>query len=124
MNKKKVLDPNRRQDLEIIASLVKKGDRVLAVEQSSLPLGILRETEFQKSEISLGDGDTVFIVSDGAAIISHTDFKELIQTNRTADPKELSETVVNNALLLSDGARHDDITVCCIKLEKTASPRR
>lgn len=29
MGKKKVLDPNRRQDLEIIASLVKKDDRVL-----------------------------------------------------------------------------------------------
>ena len=29
MSKNKILDPNRRQDLEIIASLIKKGDRVL-----------------------------------------------------------------------------------------------
>lgn len=104
-------------------SVIKKGDRVLAVEQSSLPLGILRETEFQKSEISLGDGDTVFIVSDGAAVIPHTSFKELIQSDRTADPEQLSEKIVNNALLLSEGAKHDDITVCCIKLEKAAPHR-
>ncbi len=105
-------------------SIIKKGDRVLAVEQSSLPLGILRETEFEKSEITLGDSDTVFIISDGAAVIPHTDFKEIIQNNRTATPKELAETVVGQALDLSEGARHDDITVCCIRIEKTASPRR
>lgn len=105
-------------------SVIKKGDRVLAVEQSSLPLGILRETEFEKSEITLGDGDTVFIISDGAAVIPHTDFKELIQNNRTASARELAEAAVGQALDLSAGSRHDDITVCCIKTEKAVPHRR
>lgn len=98
------------------ASIIKKADKTLAVEKSSLPLGILRETEFEKSEITLTSGDYIFIMSDGASVIPHVCFKDIIRDNHRAGVARLADTVVNTALELSPSGKHDDITVTCIKI--------
>lgn len=100
-------------------SVIKKGDKTLIVEKSSMPLGILTETAFEKSEIELSQGDTVLILSDGAAVIPPTMYKEILTVNKTADPKRLAETAVEKALALSPIGKHDDITVTCIKIRKS-----
>lgn len=98
-------------------SVIKKAEKTLVVEKSSMPLGILSETAFEKSEINLSENDTVFIISDGAAVISPTLFKELIHSNKNADAKHLAEAAVKKALELSPIGKHDDITVTCIKIK-------
>ncbi len=98
-------------------SVIKKAEKTLVVEKSSMPLGILSDTAFQKSEIMLGNNDTVFIISDGAAVITPTGFKELINSNKTADAKKLAELAKEKALTLSPAGKHDDITVTCIKIK-------
>lgn len=97
-------------------SVIGKGEKTLVVEKSSLPLGILDETSFEKSEISLGNGDTVLILSDGAAVIPHIYFKEMIRENKNAGVKALAEKAVQKALELSVSGKHDDITVTCIRI--------
>lgn len=101
-------------------SVIKKSEKTLVVEKSSMPLGILGETAFEKSEITLSDGDIIFIISDGAAVIPHITFKELIQNNKNADTKILSGKVVQKALEMSLSGKHDDITVVCVKIKETA----
>ncbi len=98
-------------------SVIKKAEKTLVVEKSSLPLGILGETLLEKSEIPLSDKDTVFLISDGAAVIPHITFKEIIQNNKNTDTKKLSEIIVQKALEMSPSGKHDDITVICIRLK-------
>lgn len=98
------------------ASVIKRGDKTLAVEKSSLPLGILRETEFQKSNIVLSAGDAVFLMSDGASVIPQVYFKELFRDNKNTGVITLANAAVEKALEFSDSGKHDDITVTCIKL--------
>ena len=97
-------------------SVIQKKDKTLVVEKSSFPLGIIEETAFEKSEIRLDEGDIIFIMSDGAAVIPHQRFKEIIRENRNADEKTLAKTITDEALHLSPAGKHDDITVACIKI--------
>lgn len=99
------------------ASVIKKGEKTLAVEKSSLPLGILRETLFEKSEITLSDGDIIFLMSDGASVIPLPEFRELIRDNKNGGVVTLSETALNKALDFSPAGKHDDITITCIKIK-------
>ena len=96
-------------------SVIVKKERTLVLEKSSMPLGILEEVAFEKSEITLGGGDMVFIMSDGASAIPRDALATLIKQNRHLDPKELATKITDEALSLSISGRHDDITVTCIK---------
>ncbi len=97
-------------------SVIGKAEKTAIVEKSSMPLGILESTSFEKSELELSRGDTVILISDGASTIPHIRFKELIKEYRNENTKALSEAIVNEALSLSPSGKHDDITVCCLRL--------
>ncbi len=98
-------------------SVIGKSDKTVIVEKSSMPLGILESTSFEKSEIDLSSGDTVIIMSDGANVIPHKQFKELIKNYRNEGMKALSEAVVKDALTHSISGKHDDITVCAVRIK-------
>ncbi len=97
-------------------SIIGKAEKTAIIEKSSMPLGILESTSFEKSEIELSKGDTLILLSDGASVIPHIRFKELIKEHRNDSTKALSEAIVNEALSLSLKGKHDDITVCCIRI--------
>ncbi len=99
-------------------SVIYKDNRTVIMEKSSLPLGILKEADFKKSELKLSDGDMVFLMSDGASVIPNLTFKELINKNCRSDARTLSEMIVNTALEFSPSGKHDDITVICVKINK------
>ena len=98
-------------------SVIGKSEKTAIVEKSSMPLGILESTAFEKTAVELSRGDTVILLSDGASTIPHTRFKELIRENRNEGTKAISEAIVNEALSLSPSGKHDDITVCCVRLK-------
>lgn len=100
------------------ASVIYKDNRTVIMEKSSLPLGILKEATFKKSEVGLSDGDLVFLMSDGASVIPNLTFKEIINKHSRCDAKTLSEMIVDTALELSPSGKHDDITVICVKINK------
>ncbi|MBQ9945513.1 MAG: SpoIIE family protein phosphatase [Clostridia bacterium] len=97
-------------------SVIKKGEKTLIAEKSSMPLGILGDTAFETSRLSLSDGDIIFILSDGAAVIPHITFKELLNESKGCGTKKLAQEVVSKALGMSPSGKHDDITVICIRL--------
>ena len=98
-------------------SVIGTSEKTIVIEKSSMPLGILESTTFEKCEIELSSGDTAVILSDGASVIPHKRFKELIKEHRSGGTKALSEALVNEALTLSPSGKHDDITVCCVKIK-------
>lgn len=99
------------------ASIISKDARILAVEKSSMPLGIIRDVKIEQSSIRLSQGDIVILMSDGASVIPNLTLKELINKNGN-DIKTLSELISDTAVEFSPSGRHDDITVACIKIEK------
>ncbi len=99
-------------------SVVHRGSRTVVVEHSSLPLGILRETEFQKSELTLSAGDAVLMLSDGAGLLPRDYFKDLFYKNPKADAKTLAEKALAEAVRRAPIGHADDITVACVKVEE------
>ena len=97
-------------------SVVQKSGRTAVVERSSLPLGIVRETSFSHTGVSLRAGDTVLILSDGAGALSPDYFKGVLYQQREADAKTLCDTVLADALARAPAGKGDDITVACIKI--------
>lgn len=99
-------------------SIIRKADKTLMLEKSSLPLGILSETEYEKSAITLTSGDIILMISDGAEVIPNHTFKEILREHRTASPIKLSQLILDTALSMTKTGKHDDITVTCIKIKE------
>ena len=97
-------------------SVVHRGSRTIVVEHSSLPLGILRETAFRKSELTLSAGDTVLMFSDGAGLLARDFLKDMFYKNPSADAKTLAELALAEAVRRAPIGHADDITVACVRL--------
>jgi stage II sporulation protein E len=99
-------------------SVVQKGGRTAVVEQSSLPLGIVQETRFARTGMSLSAGDTVLMLSDGAGMLTPEYFKGVLYQHRESDAKTLCETVLAEAVSRAPAGRRDDITVACVRIRE------
>lgn len=104
-----------------ISVLYSKG-RISHIEESSLPLGILRELNFAQSNDRLVEGDILITMSDGVSnegvswiekII--TEYDQGIET----DLSELADAIATDARN-RQGEEEDDITVLVAQLRKTA----
>ena len=99
-------------------SVIKKSEKTAIVEQSSLPLGILKEAKFEKTETELSAGDLIVLISDGASVLSPNHFKDMLQKNKDKHIKQLADEIVKSALELSSVGKNDDITAAVVKLKR------
>ena len=97
-------------------SVIRKSDKTVLVERSSLPLGILSEARFEHNDAVLSEGDAVLIMSDGAAGLPARFFKELLHKMKNENARAVAKAVVEEAVKASPSGRCDDITVACVKL--------
>ena len=97
-------------------SVVRNGEKTAVIERSSLPLGILKEAELAQASLTLGPGDRVLLMSDGAAALPPQYFKELLGRMKKKSVKELAETAADAAVKYSPSGKHDDITVACVEI--------
>ncbi len=95
-------------------SLICKGRKLYKIGGSSMPLGILREIEFDKSELKLRRGDKLLMMSDGVPQSAYKEIGGILSCFNKNDPSELAEKVVEIALKYSDSHRPDDITAVAI----------
>ncbi len=98
-------------------SVVRRSGRTAIVERSSLPLGIIGGTRFERSETNLSAGDAVIIMSDGASYLSYDFFKNIFREKKNTDEKELAAYILEKAATASPGGKCDDITVCVVTLD-------
>ncbi len=104
------------------ASLLYSKGRVSRVEESSLPLGILRELTFARTHDRLVDGDILITMSDGVSNEGLTWVEDIVKTyspTNEIDLSELAETIAY-AARERQGAEEDDITVLAAQLRRTA----
>ncbi len=97
-------------------SLVRRGHRVATVGKSSLPLGILRETQIDEATLPIGAGDIVLVMSDGVGAECLAQVKSELAHTRKKDPAELAEQIVKLARESSPAAHCDDITAVVVMI--------
>jgi stage II sporulation protein E len=104
-------------------SLLRSMGRVSRMERSSLPIGILRDIEFERSKDTLVDGDIVLMFSDGVMTDGIAWVEEQL---RDFDPRKenvnkLAEKVAAVARQKQQGEHEDDITVIALMVNKVES---
>lgn len=91
--------------------------KVAALEQVSLPVGILREVAFSKASAQLTHGDTVLMVSDGILNDCNAWIKQELKLYEPShSPRELAQSIVNSACERRTNKHRDDMTAIVIRI--------
>ncbi|UOY91431.1 stage II sporulation protein E [Ectobacillus sp. JY-23] len=105
-------------------SFVKRGDRVIKVEGSNLPIGIIEEFEVDVISEQLKSGDLLIMMSDGIFegpkhVENHEAWmKRKIKEIQTQDPQEIADILIEEVIRSRGGFIEDDMTVVVAKIEK------
>lgn len=97
---------------------VLRGHGVARVEAMSMPAGILQGVEFEKNTMTLREGDTVVMVSDGAVVSGDGWLGEVLKGSSGLSAEETAKEVASAAKLRAQGLHDDDITVLVCRLQK------
>lgn len=97
-------------------TVVVRDGHSLTVDSNSLPAGILTQVSFERSDISLGVGDLVVLLSDGATTQGSEWIARMAEEEKPGDLNEFCKKVANTARLRRSDGREDDITVLCCRL--------
>lgn len=93
------------------ATFVRKKGKGAKTEKPSLPAGILREVEFAKTEVVLGEGDIILMVSDGAVNGGDEWIISELELWHEGTASELAEHIASQAKMRRPDIRPDDVTV-------------
>ncbi len=97
-------------------SFVLKGDHVTKVEAMSLPAGILGGVSFEKSELCLGAGDIVLLVSDGVTASGEDWVASELRAVAGSPAKAIAERIAATAADRRTDGHEDDITVLAVRI--------
>lgn len=99
-------------------SIIRKRDRAVTLERSSMPLGIIRGIGFSKARFSGEAGDIILLLSDGVTQTDHGWINDELLSWSTNSMQELSAHILRLATLRRDTATADDMTVVAVKIER------
>ena len=97
-------------------SFIRSDRDIFIVEESSLPLGILREVSFAKTTVGLKAGDIVLLVSDGITAGDCGWINDELLSWSTNNMEDLAGHIVQLAALRQDRFTGDDLTAVAVKL--------
>lgn len=98
------------------ATFIKRNQWVEVMKSTSLPIGVLKEVDYESAYKKLYDGDYIIMVSDGVleAFQGENKEEELGRELMELDikkPKDMADAILNMAYELADGRVKDDMTV-------------
>lgn len=102
------------------ASLLRSMGRVSRMEQSSLPIGILKDAAFARAHDTLVNGDIFVVMSDGAVTHGIGWVEEFLREydETQGGMSRLAEEIAAEARRRQQGGREDDITVIAMQVHK------
>jgi stage II sporulation protein E len=106
-----------------IPSFIKRGNKILKVEASNLPMGILQEFEVDVVSEQLKAGDLLIMMSDGVfegpKHVENLDLwmKRKISEIKTEDPQDMADLIMEEVIRSSSGYIDDDMTVVVAKIK-------
>jgi stage II sporulation protein E len=105
-------------------SFVKRGDQLLKIEASNLPMGIIREFDVDIVNEQLQSEDILIMMSDGIfdgpKHVENTDvwLKRKIREMETDNPQEIADLLLEEVIRTRAGEIEDDMTVLVAKVQK------
>jgi stage II sporulation protein E len=106
-----------------IPSFIKRGDKVLKIQASNLPMGIIQELEVDVVGEQLKAGDLLIMMSDGVfegpRHVENYDIwmKRKITELKTEDPQEVADLIIEEVIRSRSGQIADDMTVVVAKVK-------
>lgn len=106
------------------STFIKKKDRVEVINSNSLPVGMLKDVDFQIYEQFLEDGDFIIMMSDGVLEANEEVankegwMKEVIKDIDSFNPQTIANMVMKEAKKAAKGKIKDDMTVLATKIWK------
>lgn len=103
-------------------SFIKRGSKVIKVEASNLPMGILQEFEVDVVSEQLKAGDLLIMMSDGVfegpKHVENFDLwmKRKINELKTENPQEVADLIMEEVIRSRSGYIEDDMTVVAVKI--------
>ncbi|OZM55830.1 stage II sporulation protein E [Lottiidibacillus patelloidae] len=107
-----------------IPSFIKRNDRVLMVQASNLPMGIIKDFEVDVVSMELKAGDLLIMMSDGIFDgPKHVENKESwlkrkLSEFETEDPQAVADLLLEEVINSRDGDINDDMTVVVAKVKR------
>lgn len=104
-------------------SFIKRGDEVIPVSASNLPIGIIKDIEVDLVSIQLNPGDIVIMMTDGIydapgyAVNKEMWMKRMIQELDSEDPQEIADILLERVIRYQQNKIHDDMTVVVGKVD-------
>ncbi|GMB10058.1 stage II sporulation protein E [Thermolongibacillus altinsuensis] len=104
-------------------SFIKRGNQVIKIEASNLPIGIIKEVEFDIVQEQLKAGDLLIMMSDGvfegAAHVENHDvwMKRKIKELKTNDPQAVADLIMEEVIRINGGYIEDDMTVVVAQIK-------
>ncbi len=105
------------------ATFIKKKDRVEIINSGTLPVGILKDVDFNLYEEYVEDGDIIIMMSDGVLDASRdidnaeTWMKDIIININSINPQTIANEILKRAQAVVSSTR-DDMTVLVTKVWK------
>ena len=84
-----------------------------------MPLGILRDVDFERETGQMNDGDLLIMMSDGAADIPRELLRERLALLRDERAEDIAAGIASLAREEAPAGRADDITVIAAKVRKS-----
>jgi len=107
------------------ATFIKRKDKVKVINSKSLPVGILKDVEFNIYEEYLEDGDILIMMSDGVLEANENTsygerwMKDIIKDIDSLNPTTIANEILDIAKLNSNDNPKDDMTLLVTKIWKT-----
>lgn len=104
-------------------SYVKRGDDVIEITGSNVPIGILQDIEVQAIEHQLHAGDILILMSDGLYDApphnydTETWLKGVIAKLDSNHPQDMADSLIETAVRMNHGSIRDDMTVVVAVIE-------
>ncbi|MEK4362936.1 stage II sporulation protein E [Paenibacillus sp. FSL M8-0212] len=104
-------------------SFIKRGQEVIQVSASNLPIGIIKDIEVDLVTVQLQPGDILIMMTDGIydapgyAVNKELWMKRLIQEIDTDDPQDLADCLLESVIRYQQHEILDDMTVVVGKVE-------
>ncbi|MBT2684399.1 stage II sporulation protein E [Bacillus sp. ISL-37] len=104
-------------------SFIKRGGKVMKVQASNLPMGILQEFEVDVVGEQLKAGDLLVMMSDGVfegpKHVENYDLwmKRKINELQTEDPQAIADLIMEDVIRSREGSIEDDMTVVVAKID-------
>lgn len=104
-------------------SFIKRGNKVIKIQASNLPIGMLEEFEVDVVSEQLKAGDILIMMSDGVfegpKHVENYDIwmKRKVQELQTDDPQEISDLILEEVIRSRDGQIGDDMTIAVAKIK-------